>query len=342
MGAGRTVPDRPSTRCRRGPTADEDRRAFEAFAGGHGRLIKRAALRTDATHPIGWWLFHRWLPERGEHAEAGPVRELLHEIKDPELVHDLGEILEPGRVTALLHAVRRGPNVTNAEFLDRLSGEDQIRVPAVPELDTDLRPIRVDIRSSEQVTSLENGTVDLNAALAMTSQRMKKIDYVGPIASGALGFMVRAGDERIKILADLEGKAICAPEGSTGADIMTREGHLQDRLIVLRDTHSCIESLKKKEVDVVVGDTLPLSALTLEDTDLRIAPNVTIGAPSQYGIALPKGHSKDCTRLRDALLKYVAGGKWLEAFRNRLPNTAQRANELQPSADQINARSCRD
>ncbi|MEU2795311.1 ATP-binding protein [Streptomyces sp. NPDC007117] len=114
------------------PDADEDRRAFEAFAGGHGRLIKRAALRTDATHPIGWWLFHRWLLERGEHAEAGPVRELLHEIKDPELVHDLGEILEPGRVTALLHAVRRGPNVTNAEFLDRLSGEDQIRVPAVP------------------------------------------------------------------------------------------------------------------------------------------------------------------------------------------------------------------
>ncbi|WP_435596921.1 caspase, EACC1-associated type [Streptomyces anulatus] len=210
------------------------------------------------------------------------------------------------------------------------------------ELDTDLRPIRVDIRSSEQVTSLENGTVDLNAALAMTSQRMKKIDYVGPIASGALGFMVRAGDERIKILADLEGRAICAPEGSTGADIMAREGRLQDRLIVLRDTHSCIESLKKKEVDVVVGDTLPLSALALEDTDLRIAPNVTIGAPSQYGIALPKGHSKDCTRLRDALLKYVASGKWLEAFRNRLPNTAQRANELQPSADQINARSCRD
>jgi hypothetical protein len=115
------------------PDADEDRRAFEAFAAGHDRLVKRAALRPDAAQPIGWWLFHRWLLERGEHAEAAPVRELLHELEGEEkLVQGLGGILEPGRVTALLHAVRRGPDVTNAEFLDRLSGEDQIRVPAVP------------------------------------------------------------------------------------------------------------------------------------------------------------------------------------------------------------------
>jgi len=115
------------------PDADEDRRAFEAFTAGHDRLVKRAALRPDAARPIGWWLFHRWLLGRGEHAEAGPVRELLHEIEgEDELVQGLGGILEPGRVTALLHAVRRGPDVTNAEFLDRLSGEDQIRVPAVP------------------------------------------------------------------------------------------------------------------------------------------------------------------------------------------------------------------
>ncbi|MFJ4704001.1 caspase family protein [Streptomyces anulatus] len=207
------------------------------------------------------------------------------------------------------------------------------------EVDTGLRPIRVDIESSQQVPSLQEGRVELNAALAMTSQRMKEIEFVGPIASGTLGFMVRAGDERIKVAADLGDKVVCAPDGSTGADIM--KGYLQARFITLKDSHSCIESLKKKNVDVVVGDTLPLSALALEDTELRIAPNVTIGAPSQYGIALPKGHDEDCARLRDALVKYVDSGKWLKAFRNRLPNPAQHANELQPSATQINARSCR-
>ncbi|MFH9314404.1 caspase family protein [Streptomyces anulatus] len=207
------------------------------------------------------------------------------------------------------------------------------------EIDTGLRPIRIDIESSRQVSSLEGDQVDLNAALAMTSQRMEKLEFVGPIASGRLGFMVRAEDESIKVLADLEEKITCAPDGSTGADIM--EGYPQAQLMISKDTRSCIESLKKQEVDVVVGDTLPLSALASEDAKLRIAPNVTIGAPSQYGIALPKGHHKDCTSLRDALLKYVGSGKWLEAFQNRLPNSAQRANELQPSATQIKARSCR-
>ncbi|MFJ4703709.1 caspase family protein [Streptomyces anulatus] len=207
------------------------------------------------------------------------------------------------------------------------------------EVDTKLRPIRVDIKSREQVTSLEKGEVDLNAALAMTSQRMEKLEFVGPIASGSLGFMVRTVDQSIKDLADLEDKVVCASGGSTAADIM--EGYLKKPLMILPDPRTCIESLKKREVDVVVGDTLPLSALALEDTNLRIAPNVTIGAPSQYGIALPKGHNNDCKRLRDALLKYVGSGKWLTAFQNRLPNPAQRASELQPSAAQINARSCR-
>nr|WP_159064639.1 ATP-binding protein [Streptomyces olivochromogenes] len=115
------------TRLESARGADADRRSFEAFAASHERLLKRATLRPEAAPAIGWWLFHRWMLSEGGHADPDSVRELLVLIGEP--ARALGEILHPSRVVNLLHAVRRGPDVTNAEFLDRLPAEDRVRAP---------------------------------------------------------------------------------------------------------------------------------------------------------------------------------------------------------------------
>ncbi|MEL5960037.1 transporter substrate-binding domain-containing protein [Streptomyces sp. CLV115] len=211
------------------------------------------------------------------------------------------------------------------------------------EADIESRPIRVDVQTVEQISSLQNRDVDLNAALAMTSERMREVEFVGPIASGALGLLVRAAETtRIRAMGDLDGKYVCTQEGSTAQETMRSEAYGRIQMLVKPGFHSCIEALEDGRVDAVAGDTLPLSAFELENNSrLKVVPNLTIGGPSKYGIALPKGHDKDCTRLRDALVKYVGSGKWLKAFRTRLPNSAQRAEELQPSAAQIDELSCR-
>ncbi|MFE8974208.1 ATP-binding protein [Streptomyces cyaneofuscatus] len=107
--------------------ADADRVSFEAFVEEHSLLVNRTVLRPEAAVPIGWWIFHRWLLHRGLHADRHGVQELIGLLGGHAMA--LGEVLSPDRLVRLLHGVRRGPDVTNPEFLERLPSDDRVRAP---------------------------------------------------------------------------------------------------------------------------------------------------------------------------------------------------------------------
>ena len=107
--------------------ADPRRASFEAFAGGHGLLVQRALLRPESGPEIGWWLFHRWLVRHGGYADAPAVADLLDAVGEPAAA--LGDVLDPLRVGRLLHGLRRGPDVCNAEFLETLPTDDRLPGP---------------------------------------------------------------------------------------------------------------------------------------------------------------------------------------------------------------------
>ncbi|WP_078948603.1 caspase, EACC1-associated type [Streptomyces noursei] len=203
------------------------------------------------------------------------------------------------------------------------------------------RPIRVDVKSSDQIDFLQNRTVDLNAALAMTSKRTQEVEFVGPIASDRLGLLDQKSANRIQRIVDLDGKIVCVPADSNAEEAMRSGTFKTTRVVKKPGSRSCIEALEEKVVDAVAGDSLSLSAAELENNQLKVVPGVRFSAPSYYGVALPKGYSKDCKRLRDVLMKYVSSGMWLKAFQTRLPNVSQRGDELRPSTTKIQELSCR-
>lgn len=112
------------TRLNQKAEPDADRLSFEAFVEGHNMLAKRSLLRPEAASPISWWLFHRWLLQE-KYANPEEVRDLLESIGEP--AQAIGDILRPLRVLALLHGVRRGPEVCNPEFLYTLPADDRVR-----------------------------------------------------------------------------------------------------------------------------------------------------------------------------------------------------------------------
>ncbi|MFJ9454525.1 ATP-binding protein [Kitasatospora sp. NPDC101447] len=105
---------------------DGDRAAYEQFIESHDLLTHRARTRPDSAAPLGWWLYHRWLDQHEDLADPDGVRELLDAL--PELA-ELGETFSPKRVCALLHGLRRGPDVTNRDYLAGLSADDHLRAP---------------------------------------------------------------------------------------------------------------------------------------------------------------------------------------------------------------------
>ncbi|WP_369167143.1 ATP-binding protein [Streptomyces sp. R28] len=107
------------------PSAGPLREAYELFAEESDALVQRALREPEAEPLVGWWLCHRWLAQQEEFSEADSVPALLAELG--ESAAELGGALAADRVTVLLHALRRGPDVCHPEFLNLLPADDRVR-----------------------------------------------------------------------------------------------------------------------------------------------------------------------------------------------------------------------
>ncbi|MCG7523566.1 transporter substrate-binding domain-containing protein [Streptomyces sp. OfavH-34-F] len=208
------------------------------------------------------------------------------------------------------------------------------------------------VLSKNRAKLLHDGDVQLVAAtFSITPNRMAPkeeggddLDFVGPYASTQQGFLIRDKDRSIRTLADLNGKVVCVWKGTTSANELSKPSH--DR-IVLRteeDASYCVKALKEKEVDAVSTDQLILYGFQEANPTLRVVPGIRFGEPNDYGIAMAKGHRKDCVRLRDVLIEYVRRATtWERDFQNSLPRVPKETrDEAKPTEDEIMALSCVD
>ncbi|WP_380279926.1 transporter substrate-binding domain-containing protein [Kitasatospora purpeofusca] len=213
-------------------------------------------------------------------------------------------------------------------------------------------PIFNGIISKNRAPALRDGDVDLVVAtFSITEQRMlpvkdggEGLDFVGPYASTSQGMLVRAADlARYRTLDDLNGRLVCVWKGTTSADELRKPSYSAIRLREEDDAGFCVNALKAGEVDAVSTDQLILYGFMEAEPTLAVVPGIAFGATNDYGVALAKGHRKDCERLRDALKKYVVSNEWDRDVKNNLPQLPlERRNEARPTEIEIDAVSCRD
>ncbi|MDX2604691.1 transporter substrate-binding domain-containing protein [Streptomyces caniscabiei] len=205
------------------------------------------------------------------------------------------------------------------------------------------------VSSEARVSELEEEHLDMVvASFSITPQRGKRIDFVGPYATTYQGFLVGPEGADIQEFGDLGGKVVCSWDGSTSADVLRRFKLADIEARTLLDASACVQKLREGEVDAVFTDQMILQGFAdLYAADgLRVVPGLTIGGPQHYGIGLPKGHRADCLRLREVLKDYVESSQWKRDFETWLPGIAKQdpawISDYRPSADAIDARSCRD
>ncbi|GGZ61807.1 wHTH domain-containing protein [Streptomyces bluensis] len=105
--------------------AGPGRKSFELFTEGDDGLVQRALRDDEAESSVGWWLFHRWVAQHQEFTRSDSVSGLLADLGPSS--EELGGALDAGRLTALLHGLRRGPDVCHQEFLDLLPSDYRVR-----------------------------------------------------------------------------------------------------------------------------------------------------------------------------------------------------------------------
>jgi len=160
---------------------------------------------------------------------------------------------------------------------------------------------------------IQNGTVDMVVATyTINDARKQQVDFAGPYFIAGQDIMVRAGDNSIQNVNDLNGKRVCSVRNSTPAQRI-RERAPQAQLTEFDTYTLCKDALLDGRVDAVSTDNVILIGFVEANPNtLKIVNNRFSDEP--YGIGLKKGDDAFRDFLNDRLEEIYRNGEWARAF----------------------------
>jgi glutamate transport system substrate-binding protein len=164
---------------------------------------------------------------------------------------------------------------------------------------------------------LQNGTVDLVVATyTINDARKQVIDFAGPYFVAQQDIMVRADDDSIESVEDLNGKNVCTVTGSTSATNLAAAAPQAN--VTLLDTYSqCADAMGDGRVEAVTTDNTILAGLVqASDGAYKLIEAPFSDEP--YGIGLPKDDDDLRDFINDVLEESFEDGSWAEAFESTL------------------------
>ena len=172
-------------------------------------------------------------------------------------------------------------------------------------------PQFVEAVSSQRETLISSGQVKyIVGTYSITDARKEKVSFAGPYFIAGQDLLVRSDDSSITGPDALTGKKLCSVKGSTSA------ANLQKKYpgINLQEYNTytlCVDALKAKSVDALTTDDTILAGYAAQEANkgkLKVVGKTF--STENYGVGLKKGDTAFCTKVSDALKKYVSSGEW--------------------------------
>ena len=167
----------------------------------------------------------------------------------------------------------------------------------------------VGVTSAEREDRLIDGEVDMVVATySITPERKTAVTYGGPYYVAKQDILVRADEEAVSGVRDLEGRSVCQGEGSNSALRITDGLGIDVSELQEAESYSvCIERLAGGEVDAVSTDNLILAGFLAEDPDaFRFVNNPF--TDEKYGVGLPYGDVAACEAVNKAISRMYQDG----------------------------------
>jgi ABC-type amino acid transport substrate-binding protein len=163
------------------------------------------------------------------------------------------------------------------------------------------------------LTSLQADVVI--ARLTLTDEHAAAIDLTDPYFVTGERILVRATNDEIKELSDLETKTVCVQAGSGVDDHVTDANELA-RTLALDTYGSCLGALQKGQVDAIGADEATLWGLIQRDPDTKIVAAPIV--PERYAIGVKKTAGGDRQGFLPFLNTFIAGvirdGTWARLY----------------------------
>ncbi len=164
---------------------------------------------------------------------------------------------------------------------------------------------------------IQNGTVDIVVATyTINDARKQQVDFAGPYFIAGQDIMVRANNNSIRSVTDLNGKKVCSVRNSTPAQRIRQQAPQAD--LTEFDTYTlCKDALLDGRVEAVSTDNVILGGyVEANPRDLKLVNNLFSNEP--YGIGLKKGDNAFRDFINTRLEQIYQSGDWVRAFETNL------------------------
>lgn len=167
------------------------------------------------------------------------------------------------------------------------------------------------ITTAQRIPALTDGSVDVVArAMTINCDRWQQIDFSTEYYRAGQKVLVAKGS-RVSSMADLKGKRVCAPNGSTSMDkLRTFPGLIP----VGSDTHTgCLVLFQQGQVDAITGDDTILAGLAAQDPYAQVV-NAAAFTVEPYGLGVSKKHPEFVQFVNGVLAQMRTDGEWTKAY----------------------------
>lgn len=197
------------------------------------------------------------------------------------------------------------------EFMDEqtkeLTGFDMEIIKAVAkEMGDDVRVHNMGFDAL--IPSLQTGIIDVTvAAMTITPERQKRVDFTNPYYQSGLVIMVRQEDTgKYKDFKSLEGSRLCAQIGTTGAMMAKRVKNA--KVTEFNSITEAFMELKTKGCEAVINDKPVVDYYLVRRGDKTVTTVPQVFDAEHYGMAVKQGNKALVEKLNEGLKRIRANG----------------------------------
>lgn len=175
-------------------------------------------------------------------------------------------------------------------------------------------PGKVELRvitAAQRIPVLTDGSVDIVARnMTITCARWQQIAFSAEYYRSGQKVLAPLGSSA-KSLADLKGKKVCAPRGSTSLDNVSKFSGV---VAVAADTHTgCLVQFQQGKVDAITGDDTVLAGLSAQDPYAKVTRAKAFTA-EPYGLGMSLKHPDFVRFVNAVLARAKSDGAWTKAY----------------------------
>ena len=171
---------------------------------------------------------------------------------------------------------------------------------------------------AQRIPALIDGTVDIVAdVMTVNCARWQQIAFSSQYFDAGQKILVRSDSAATRI-EDLDGKRMCAANGSTNLDNLLKN-YPKVKVVPVDDISDCMVLFQQGSVESVTGDDTVLAGFVAQDPYAKIVGPAITSEP--YGLGIARTHPEFVQFVNGVLQRLRADGTWKQMYTQWLQPT---------------------